>query len=381
MHVPAERHGLRGWRRFSRNTAITVGVIVVLLLAVRISLPFVLRHEINARLEKIPDYTGWVDSVGVSLFRGAYTLNGIVIQKKNGEVKEPYFRADKIDFSLAWRELIHRKLVADIELVRPNLTLVEGASSETSQVSADSRWQDVIKDIFPIDITWLKIDDGQIRYINNSLNPKVDIRVAHMRVLATGLRNRSSESGDEFPAKLSLEGESIGGGTLKIAAQGEPLANEPHFLLKLELERVSLPAMNEFLRAYANVDVSKGTFSGYLEVVARNGHYEGYFKPFFDQVDFSELPGETRPIKQKVWEFFVRTFAWIFKNHPRNEVATRIPFQGEISDLKFSSWETFKNLVHHAFIEPFQKKLDSKAPGGAGAVNPDVKLPPEKEKK
>lgn len=372
--VPSHPVGGRGWR-VSRRILYVVVTLVVLVIGVRLALPSVLRRAINSRLEKIPDYTGWVDHVGVSLTRGAYTLHGLVIQKQNGGVKEPYFRADRIDFSIAWRELLHGKLVSDIALEKPMLTLVEGESAETSQVAADSRWQDAVNDIFPIDITWLKITDGQIRYINNALTPKVDIRVAHLRALATGLRNRAEDSAEEFPARLSLEGETIGSGVLKVVAQAEPLAVEPHFLLKLELERVSLPAMNEFLRAYGGVDVSQGTFSGYVEVVARDGHYQGYFKPFFDQVDFQEQPGESTPIRQQVWEWFVRSFAWIFKNHARDEVATKIPFQGEVKDLQFGTWETIRNLLHHAFIAPLQKKLDSKAPGGTGAVDPDVKLP------
>ena len=40
--------------------------------------------------------------------------------------------------------------------------------------------------------------------------------------------------------------ETIGNGKLYIDSQAEPLAAQPHFLLKLELEDVSLPALNEF---------------------------------------------------------------------------------------------------------------------------------------
>ena len=258
------------------------------------------------------------------------------------------------------------------------ITLVEGETSEATQVTADHRWQDAIKDIFPVDITWLKVTDGQLRYINAAMKPKVDIRVAHMRALATGLRNRVEDENTLFPATISLEGETIGSGKLKIGAQAEPLATQPHFLLKLEVEQVSLPALNEFLRAYAGVDVKAGTFSGYLEVAARDGRFEGYFKPFFEHVDFRSPEGKSRNLKQEVWEWCVATFASIFKNHPRDEVATKIPFSGEIKSLNVQVWATFKNLLHHAFVNPLQKKLDSKAPGGVGAG--DAKAPPPKAK-
>lgn len=368
---PAHHH--RRLRRFSRRTLIGLGVVAVVMIAARLALPYVMRRAINDRLDQIPDYTGHVEDVHVGLWRGAYSLKRVVISKRNGLVTEPFFQAERIDFSLAWRELIHRKFVGDIALEKPEITLVEGESSETTQVTADRRWQDAIKDIFPIDITWLKITDGQLRYINSTMKPKVDIRVAHVRALASGLRNRAEDEKNGLPATINLQGETIGGGGLKIGAQAEPLATEAHFLLKLELEQVSLPALNEFLRAYAGVDVSSGTFSGYLEVAARQGHFEGYFKPFFDHVDFSAPEGKSRNVKQEVWEWFVATFAAIFKNHPRDEVATKIPFSGETKNLDVHLWQTIKNLLHHAFVHPLQKKLDSKAPGGAGAAAGEAK--------
>lgn len=351
-------------RRRSRWFFYGLVVVATFLLVTFLALPVILKSAINGRLEKIPDYTGWVDQVSVSLWRGAYTLHGPVVLKRNGKVQEPFFRADEIDFSIAWRELFRGKFVSDIVLQKPQLTFVAAKSAEAGQVEVDRRWQDAINDIFPIDITYLKIADGQVRYINQGLNPKVDVRIAHLDALATGLRNRSVAGEEEFPAKINARGETIGGGHLTLLTQAEPLAEQPHFLLKLELEGVSLPALNDFLKAYAGVDVSAGTFNGYVEVVARNGKFNGYFKPFFAKVDFSTPPGETRPLGQKIWETLVRGFAWIFKNHARDEVATKIPFSGEISNLQVGGWAAFKNMFRHAFIEPLLKKLDSRAEAG-----------------
>ena len=361
-------------------------VLVVVFVILRLAMAPVMKHFINARLEKIPEYSGSVKSVHIALWRGAYSLHDLVIMKRGGDAQDPFFRVSRIDFSVAWRELIHRRLVANIALEQPTLTLIEGETKEASQVPSDRRWQDAINDIFPIDITWVKVTDGQVRFINNTMTPKVDLRVAHVRALATGLRNRADESQGEFPAHLTLDGETIGGGQLKIALQAEPLADQPHLLVKAQVEGVSLPAMNEFLRAYAGVDVSGGTFNGYFEAVARDGHYQGYFKPFFDHVDFKALPGEAKPVRQQVWEGFVRAFAWVFKNHARDEVATRIPFEGEVKNLSVNDWATFVNLVKHAFVHPLQKKLDTQAAGGAGAKDEKGELkqagkPPPSEPK
>lgn len=368
----------RRWKRLSRATLVTFAILAVLLLAARLALPLVLRVAFNSRLDKIPDYTGSVERVEVALWRGAYTLNGLVIRKRTGRISEPYFRAERIDFSVAWRELLRGKFVGDVTMEKPMLTLIAGPSSDVTQLAADHRWQEAINDIFPIDITWLRINEGQLRFINHSTKPRVDLRVAHVRGLATGMRHRAQEERNEFPATISLAGETMGGGGLKIIVQLEPLAIDPHFLLKLELEKVSLPAMNEFLRAYGGFDVSQGAFSCYLEVVVRNGHFAGYVKPFFDQVVFSQVPGDPSSLKQEVWEWFVSTTAWVLKNHSSDEVATRIPISGEFKDLDVHFWQSLRSLVGHAFVHPLQPKLDSKSPGGAGDRAEPGTLPEKK---
>jgi hypothetical protein len=347
-------------RRVSRWFLFALGALVVWLITARLALPYILRNAINHRLEAIPDYTGRVEDVGVSLWRGAYTLHGLVVLKSNGAIKEPFIKVEEIDFSVAWRDLIHGKIVSDIVLQKPSLTFVAAKAKADSQMTADHRWQDVIGDIFPIDITFLKISDGQLRYINQEATPKVDVRIAHLQVVASGLRNRGQPGEGEFPAQITAEGETIGGGRLRLSTQLEPLALQPHFLLKLEVESLSLPAVNDFLQAYAGIDVRAGIFNGYIEAVARGGKFSGYFKPFFEEVDFSTPPGETRPLGQQIWETLVRGFAWVFKNHARDQVATRIPFSGKFENLDVSTWASFKNMVKHAFIEPLLKKLDSR---------------------
>ena len=221
-------HVARAW---PQRVSLALACIVVLLLGARIALPYVVKHLVNGRLAQIPNYTGHVDDVRIHLWRGAYSFHGFHISRQNGQIEEPFFRAKKIDISLAWRELLHRKIVSDIRIDEGQLTFVQGANPETTQTDLDRRWQDVIQDIFPIDITHLEITDGLLRYINNAKEPKADLFVTHMRLTAVGLRNRQDETqeGEELPAKITVDGESLGGGTLNLVLDAEPLAGRAAF--------------------------------------------------------------------------------------------------------------------------------------------------------
>ena len=366
-------------RSWPRRVVITVAAIAGLLLAARIAMPIVVKHLVNDRLHRIPGYTGYVNDIDIHLWRGAYTLHGFGILRENGEVLQPFFLAKDIDFSLAWRELWHRKIVSDIRVAHGQLNFVKGSSAAQSQTDLDHRWEDVIQDIFPIDITHLEITDGLLRYVDTTRQPNVNVFVTHMRATATGLRNRPSDAhGGEFPAKITVEGDSLGAGRLKLLLVAEPLASNPHFHLDLDLDNVNLPALNESLRAYAKVDVGRGTFRLVGEMAGRDGGFQGYVKPFFEGLDFHNIEDKDKGIGSRIWEHIVASAAWIVKDKTRDQVATRIPFEGRFGDAKVGLFATIRNLFRHGFIRAFNPtvegsvRADNVLPSGKSADGNDV---------
>lgn len=382
-------------RAWPRRVVLITACIVAVLIGARIALPYLVKHLVNERLGRIPNYTGHVDDVRLHLWRGAYSFHVLHISRQNGQIQEPFFRARGIDISLAWRELWRRKIVSDIVVDEGQLTFVQGANPEATQTDLDRRWQDVIQDLFPIDITHLEITDGLLRYINNAKEPKADLFVTHMRLTAVGLRNRPDETpaGEELPAKITVDGESLGGGTLKIVLDAEPLADQPHFHLDLKLDRVDLPQLNDSLRAYANVDVGAGTFQLVAEMAGKDGGFQGYVKPFFENLNFKNLKDEDKGLAAQIWEKLVAGMAHLVKNKSRDQVATRIPFEGKFGDAKMGLFATIMNLFRHGFIKAFNPtiegsvKTENVLPDGKSADGNDVTknapddVPPKKDKK
>ena len=368
MPVP-NSHLLQRIRAWPRRVVVTVAVIALILLAGRIALPSVVKHLVNDRLQRIPGYTGYVNDIGIHLWRGAYSLHGFGILRRNGKVREPFFLAKDIDFSLAWRELWHRKVVSDVYIEQGQLNFVKGPSAEESQTDLDRRWQDVIKAIFPIDVAHLEIADGLLRYVDTTRQPNVNVFVTHVRATATGLRNRPGErKSGEFPAEMTLEGDSLGAGKLKLSLAAEPLADEPHFHLSLKLDDVNLPALNESLRAYAHVDVGRGTFRLVAEMAGRDGGFQGYVKPFFENVEFHNADDKEKGIGARIWKDLVASAAWLVKDKARDQVGTRIPFEGKFGDTKVGLLATIANLFRHGFVRAFNPIVE-------GSVHADNVLP------
>lgn len=370
---------LRRARSWPRRLVISLAVVGALLLAGRIALPHAVKRLVTDRLQRIPGYTGYVNEIDIHLWRGAYTLHGFGILRQNGKVREPFFLAKEINFSLAWRELWHRKIVSDVSIDRGQLNFVKGRSAEESQTDLDHRWQDVIQDIFPIDITHLEITDGLIRYVDLTRQPHVNVFVTHMRATATGLRNRPDEArSGEFPAEITIVGDSLGAGKLKLYLAAEPLSDQPHFQLIAKLDDVNLPALNESLRAYANVDVGRGTFRVVAEMAGRDGGFQGYVKPFFEDLDFRNIEDKDKGVGARIWERIVAAGTWLVKDKQRDQVATRIPFEGKFGDTKLGLFATITNLFRHGFIRAFNPTVEGSVraqnvlPSGKSADGHDV---------
>jgi Domain of Unknown Function (DUF748) len=350
---------LAGMHATRRRLPLTVLVVVLAFLVIaRISAPFVIRNAINHRLNRIPNYKGHVGSIRLHLWRGGYRIDDIQIVKSNGEVSEPFFAADRIDFSVAWRELLRGRFVSAISVQNGRLNFLRGPSEETSQLNADKRWQDAINDLFPIDITKLEIRGGLLRFVDTTHTPHVDVAIRDLTVHATGLQNRPTANADPYPAKIDISGITIGGGNLHLFVRMEPLADQPHFELAAELKNVSLPALNDLLRAYAHVDVAQGQFEVFSQMAMRGGHYDGYIKPFIDNLEFKALSDEDKLLGRRLWNSIVAGFAKLAKNDQSKQVATRIPFSGEANKFDIHTWKTVENGLHNGFVKALSHSFE-----------------------
>jgi hypothetical protein len=343
-----------------RRLVLSVAVLVLALLAVRIAAPYVIRHAINSRLARVEGYAGGVEGVNLRLLRGAYQLTGVSILKHEGPRLAPLLSVDTVDFSLAWRELFNGRVVSDILLIKPDLRLTTTTPPDDAQADG-RRWQDALSDIFPVEITRFEITRGAVRFVDETSSPRVDIALTGLELVATGLRNRP-DADESSPARLSAQAVTTGDGRLELMMDGDLLAGSPRFNLKVDWQDISLPAFNDFLEAYANIDVSAGTLNLFAEMSARDGGFEGYVKPFFENLAFENLGDADKNLARRLWENIVAATAAIVKNDDRNQVATRIPFSGRFGETDVGIWATVGNLIRNGFIEALTEGRESEAP-------------------
>jgi hypothetical protein len=344
----------------SRRRKILVGLLVLFvlgLIALRMALPGIVQNYVNNKLDELPEYDGSIGDVDIHLIRGAYSIDDVNIVKTSGEVPVPFFETRRVDLSMEWRELFHGALVGEIEVFEGKLNFVKGESAEDSQTSIDKSWLDVVQELFPFKINRFGITGGEVWFRDFHSNPKVDVYLTNLVVLCTNLYN-TRDFKVELPADFRAQGTTLGEGELEIHVKLDPLASEPKFDLELALEQMDLTALNEMLEAYGNFNVKRGTFEVFAEIAGEQGSFDGYVKPFFEDLDVLELKEDSKNPLKFAWQAIVAGAVKLFKNHPKDQVATKIPVSGTFEKTDVQIWTTVVNVLRNAFVEAFKARVD-----------------------
>jgi hypothetical protein len=366
-------------RKFGKGMLITAVVLVALLVAGRLALPGMVLKYVNNKLDELPEYDGHVADVNIHLFRGAYTIKGVNIEKTvENKPPEPFVAADEIDFSVDWSELFHGSIVGEIYFTRSKLSFIKAKTKEQSQTSIDKSWTKVVQDLFPFRINRFVIQESQITYKEPDAKPPIDLMITNFTAVATNLTN-SREIVTKLPAALKARGQTIGGGDIAVALKFNPLEAEPTFDLNLALTNVDMTALNPFLEAYAKFNVKRGTFDLITEMYGDDGRFEGYVKPLMKDLDVLDLDKDAKNPVKLAWQAIVAGVVKIFKNHPKDQLATKIPISGTFEKKGVDLWTTIGNVLRNAFVHAFSPTFDQTV-GPSKDLTEDRKIDEEKKK-
>src|SRR5262249_25783319 len=134
----------------------------------------------------------------------------------------------------------------------------------------------------------------------------------------------------------------------------------PSFDLDCKISGVALTNFNDLFRAYAKVDVERGSLELVSELQARDGSFHGYIKPFFENVQvISKREVEEQSLFKSIWESIVGGVADVLKNSTDQAVATRIPISGTVESPRIGFWTTLGNVLRNAFVQAFVPTLEN----------------------
>jgi hypothetical protein len=342
----------------SKKTLRVLLIVVVALVAIRLALPYVILHYANKRLATMDGYRGHIKDIDLAIIRGAYQVDSVYLNKVDTATKKetPFFAASLVDLSLEWKALFKGSIVGEIILKDPMLRFTKDKVEPKTVKKDSSDLKGVVDDFMPLKVNRFEARNGRIQYIDENSKPRVDVQLTNANIVALNLRN-SYDSSELLPASLKAQAD-VYGGTLNFTCKLNPLAKDPTFDMNAEIKDTHLVKINDFFKAYANVDVNKGTFGLYTEMAAKNGQFDGYIKPLIKDLDVLGQEDRKDNALQKLWEGLAGSVGQVFKNQSKDRLATKIPLQGSTKQLDTNIWYAIGEVLQNAFVRALQPALD-----------------------
>ncbi|MAB96616.1 MAG: hypothetical protein CMK71_00905 [Pseudomonadaceae bacterium] len=349
-----------------KRFAIPSGIILTLVIALvvlHIALPSLVRDYLNKQMADMGDYRGHVTDVDLALWRGAYRINELKINKVNGKVPVPLLDAPAIDLSVSWSALWHEHaIVASVVFEQPRLNFVDGGNAEASQTGEGVDWREQLKALLPITLNEVRVEQGTLAFRNFTSKPNVDLEATQVNATLLNLSN-TRNSKELLPASFQAAANVLGDAPLETSAKLNPLGKLDDFDLKLRITDIQLKRLNDFTRTYAEFDFVKGHGDFVMEIKARKGKLDGYAKPLLRDMEIfdwkQDVEAKDKNILTGIWEALVGSGGWLLKNHQKDQFATRIELAGDLNAYDVSQWQAFKAILRNAFVKAFSNRFDS----------------------
>ncbi len=344
---------------FGKGWLVALLVLAFLLIAIRVALPPVATKFANDYLGgKLPGYVGHVDAIHFTFFRGAYQVEGFYLDKIDSATNKqtPFASVNVIDLALEWSALFHGKVVGKLFFDSPVINFTKDRVEPSTVVKDTTTFRQLLDVGMPLDVDQVEIDNGSVHYKDLNSDPLVDISMRDIHVLAENLRN-TVEPGVLLPASIVADA-GVYGGKVHLSVKLNILKDYPTFDLEAECKHLNLPDLNSFFKAYGKFTVHQGDFSVYAEVAAKDGGFKGYVKPLIVDLKIIGPEDKNENPLVKLWEGILEGVAWVFKNHPQDQLATKIPLEGRFDNPRPDILYTIFEVLRNAFIQALNPSLD-----------------------
>ncbi|MEH6408226.1 MAG: DUF748 domain-containing protein [Leeuwenhoekiella sp.] len=333
-------------------------IILIVLIIFRIMLPTIVKNYVNKVLADIPGYYGQVKDIDIALYRGAYVIDGMYLNKVHAKTQVPFLNFPKTDISIEWKSIFKGKIVSEIQMYSPEVTYIfedQEAPASGAEGEADaSDWTKALTDIVPIDINHFEVHDGKLGFVKLQTEPDIDLYMDKLELTADNLRNVVEEK-QNLPSPIRATAVSIGQGQFKLDGGINLIKEIPDMDMNFSLENADITALNDLTQAYAGIDFKEGNAAVYGELAIADGYLKGYIKPMLKN---SKLISKEDSVLEVIWEGFVGMFKFILKNQGTDTLATVVPLEGNLNNVEAGIFPTIINIFENAWISAFKGEID-----------------------
>jgi uncharacterized protein involved in outer membrane biogenesis len=330
---------------------VTLGCVIAIVTAAVLVVPPLVTDRIRRAMNELPQYRAVVGEIHLQPLKGGVVVRNLELWKRSGEVPVPFFRADEVQGSLAWREFLRGIVVADVYVEGPEINIVDGPTPETSQLTVSpEKAKEAKREAMPIQINRFEVRNGNIHFRNFHSTPEVDVFVRDVRLVAWDMAFSKKLKDRNLVGRAEFSGVPMTNASLEVQLEIDPLATPLRGTMRASVESLQLEDLNSVFLAYADMKALSGTFSAYVEMTTAEGRFDGYIKPLVKDLEL-DAQAPDKGLLGKVKELAVDAATEIVENQPKQQVGTIVPVSGEFEDPNVDVWAATAFLLRNAFIK------------------------------
>jgi len=345
--------------RWLKRIGITLLVLFVLLGIARLFMPRTLRWYVNRTLDQSLIYKGRIGDIDIHLWRGAYSIHDLRLDKVTGDVPVPFYAAKKVDFTLEWPALLHRKVVGRVVMEQPELNFVDAPDDAESQTGEGGPWMKMIRDLFPFKINSVRVQEGAIHFRAFKGAEPVDVYLNRLNASVDNLTNINNDI-TPLLTTVKAKAKAMDQADFDLEMKLDPFSYHPTFHLATRLLGLDVTKTNALVRTYGGFDFKGGWFDLVLELDSKEGQIQGYIKPLFRKLVVFDLVKDVKhdnPL-QFFWQLLVGAAEELLKNQPRDQFGTLIPFTADETTTKPDVFAMIGNVLRNGFVRAYLPRLE-----------------------
>lgn len=331
--------------------------IFVLLLGIRLVMQPIIHKELNKFLASFsPVLYFHIADIDVHIIRGAYSFDGITGKIKGH--KNNFISIEKVDVSMAWREIFKGKLVTDIEVNGADFSYTGELKNAIAKMPKKADEATTARDkLFPVKIERVDVRDGAVTLDDYpGLQEDKKLQVTNIEGRLTNLTPEK-----KFPLSFfNLKATVLGNSVVKTAGHLNTLAKPMEWDVDGEMQGFDLTTANQFLKRKVPLTFTKGKLDLYAEAQSTNGTIEGYVKPFMKNIDVIRTKEDFKGAKHWFVEIITAVGNLVLRATDTKSVATKIPFTMDKAGMHVDSGEALSKAIEHGFQQQLSPGVEDK---------------------
>lgn len=334
---------------FKKKRFIIPLAFLILIFAFRLYLPFFLKNHLNKTLNNISGYYGEVVDVDVFIFRGAYTIKGLHLNKNTTKSQKPLLSIPKTDISIEWKTLFKTKLVSDVVLTNPEVAF-SLKENETNGINVND-WPKIFKELIMIDINRLEVKQGKLTFLEDYEQPNIFFEINDIALYTDNLSN-VVEKKRLLNSPIRASGFTPSNAKVFLEGYMNFSKKIPDMDLFFTVGNTETSNLNNFTNHYTGLEFKQGNFSVKSEITVINENIKGYVKPIFSN---TQLTGNAENFTVEIWDGYSEFFNFILKNQNLETFEQKVFFEGSLKNENSDAWSSFEDIFKNAWLKTFSK--------------------------